>query len=156
MTKLVKGQDNVIPVRVTSLIDYTGFSATLEIKGASKNISNLKSPEAKVVFLASEIASYGESTFGYMTIRDAQGEQHMKMMIQFKVVDSLSEALGFQTISVVIVSKFDYNWNGGGGGGDVPEDVVRKSDFIGIVPAKPTINSCQSTVNSILEAVNQE
>lgn len=151
MVKLIKGQDNVIPVRVTSLMDYSGYSAALEINGTTKKIENIKSKNVSITFTSDEIDEYGNNILGYLTIFDGSGKLHMKMLIQFKVVDTAGDALGFQKISVVIVSSFNYNWSGGGGG----RDVVRKSDFADIEQAKASINSCQKTVNAILDAVSE-
>ena len=151
MVKLIKGQDNVIPVRVTSLMDYSGYSAVLEINGSTKEIGDIKSKNVSITFTSDEIDEYDNSILGYLTIFDGSGKLHMKMLLQFKVVDTAGEALGFQKISVVIVSMFNYNWSEGGG--EVPADVVRKSDFAGIEAAKASIISCQNTVNSILDVV---
>jgi len=154
MIKLIKGQDNVIPIRVTSLMDYSGYSATLEINGTTKEIGDIKSKNVSITFTSDEIDEYGNNILGYLTIFDGSGKLHMKMLIQFKVVDTAGDALGFQKISIVIVSSFNYNWSEGGGGGDVPADVVRKSDFAGIPEAQASINSCKTTVNEILKAVS--
>ena len=151
MVKLVKNQSNRIAISVTSLIDYSGFSASLEVGGITKTIPSLKSANAKVEFSASDIGGMTDFATGYLTVLDGDGKTYVRMMPMFKLVENPAEAVGFQTITVVIVPLFRYE--GGGGGGDVPKDVVRKSDFAGIDKAKASVNSCQTAVNSILDAV---
>lgn len=129
MVKLVKGQANRIPVKVVSLIDYTGFSAVLEMGvGAPKSIPNLKAANAHVDFSEAEIDGMeGEMALGTLTVSNAANEVHMKMLIRFKPVDTYGEAQGFQKISVVIVSAFKYDW--AASGSELPtEEIARMID----------------------------
>ena len=158
MVRLIEGQDNKIPVRVTSLIDYSGFSAKLELGSMTKTVSDLKSASASIEFSASEVDSLDGFAMGHLTVYNASNEVHMKMLVQFSVVASAGAAQGFQKISITIVSLFKYEGGKGGGGGGGGDDgrYVKRSDFDNISPPKNSTNSNTETIKSILDAAKGE
>ena len=123
MVKIIKGEENKIPVRVTSLIDYSGFSAKLAIAGIEKTVAYLgKNP--KVVLSASDVETIGDSNIGTFTVYNADGEVHTVYKLFFGAVDTAPAAIPFNVIRVTIVSTFKYDWSGSGGGsGDLSRRV---------------------------------
>ena len=154
MVKLVRNRDNRIPVKVTSFLNYDGYSASLEVEGLTKTVSNLKSPNAKIVFTEAEVDALDDFVLGHLTVLDKEGKEHEKMLIQIKVVDSEADAIGFQALRMALVSIKAFTYSGGGG--SYGPDVVRRSDFAGVDGAKPSINSCQDTVNNVIDILKGE
>ena len=160
MIKLVKGENNTIQVKVTSLVNYSGFSAMLEVNDTIKNIPNLKVSNPKIDFTAEEVDEIGQDALGYLTVYNAKGEQHVRIMYQFAVVENEADAVGSQKMSVVIVSVPSYTaWSEGSGswGGytPLPKNVITSNDFAGIEEAEPSIESNTDTINKILKAVQK-
>ena len=122
MVKIIKGEENKIPVRVTSLIDYSGFSAKLEIAGLEKTVADL-SKNPKVLLSSSDVETIGASNIGTFTVYNTEGEVHAVYKIFFSAVDSASAAVSFNVIRVTIVASFKYDWYGSGGGGDLSRRV---------------------------------
>lgn len=151
MVRLVKNRDNKVPVKVTSFLNYGGFSATLEVEGLTKTVANLKSANASITFTADEIEGLGEYVLGHLTVFDKNGDEFIKMLTQIQVVESESEALGFQAFRLALVSVKAFTFNGGGS-----RDVVRHSDFADVDTALPSINSCQDTVNNVVGILKGE
>ena len=123
MVKIIKGEENKIPVRVTSLIDYSGFTAKLEVEGIEKSISDL-SKHPKVVLSSSEVEAIGDVNIGTFTVYNADGDVHAVYKLFFQAVDTVPEALSFNVIRITVVSSFEYDWahtsdsGGGSGSGD--------------------------------------
>lgn len=126
MVKIIKGEENKIPVRVTSLIDYSGFTAKLEVEGIEKSISDL-SKHPKVVLSSSEVEAIGDVNIGTFTVYNADGDVHAVYKLFFQAVDTAPEALSFNVIRITVVSSFEYDWahssasgggSGSGGSGD--------------------------------------
>ena len=123
MVKIIKGEENKIPVRVTSLIDYSGFTAKLEVEGIEKSISDL-SKHPKVVLSSSEVEAIGDVNIGTFTVYNAEGDVHAVYKLFFQAVDTVPEALSFNVIRITVVSSFEYDWahtsdsGGGSGSGD--------------------------------------
>ena len=109
MVKIAKGMENKIPIRVVSLIDYSGFSAKLEVNGIEKTVANLSSASPNVVFSAEETDSLGSSAFGRFCIYNKKGEVHVIYKLYFVVVNDPLEIQQFKPIRVVIVSSFNYD-----------------------------------------------
>lgn len=133
MVRVVRGQENKVPVKVTSLIDYSGFSAKLEVNLVEKTVSNLAAKSPIIVLSPSDVASLGNNAFGTFTVYNQSGEVHAVYKIFFKVVDSQSEVQSFGRIRIVIVSSFEYNPGGSGsgsGGGEcsceVPSEIINE------------------------------
>ena len=154
MVRLVKNRDNKVPVKVTSFLNYGGFSATLEVEGLTKTVANLKSANASITFTAAEIDGFGEYVLGHLTVFDKKGDEFVKMLIQIQVVETEEEALGFQAFRMALVSFKAFTFSGGGGGGG--GDVVRHSDFANVNTALPSIISCQDTVNNVVGILKGE
>ena len=123
MVKVVRDMENKIPVKVVSLIDYSGFSAELEINGITKSVENLASAAPSVVLSADEVATLEPSTMGRFTVFNKDGEIHVVYKIYFSVVDSPLEVQGFKPIRIVIVSSFKYEWSQEG---STDEKIARK------------------------------
>ena len=119
MVKLVKDKENRIPVVVTALIDYSGFSATLDLPSTSKSIPALRKANLAVTFSAEEVEGIGEYAVGTLSVYNPDGELHMKSLVTFIPVETERDAVGFQQINVILVSllKFEGSRRGGGGGG---------------------------------------
>lgn len=150
MVKLVRNRDNRVPVKVTSYLDYDGFSASLEVEGLTKTVTNLKTANAKIEFTADEVDALGDFVLGHLTVYDKNGDEFIKMLVQIKVVDTEGDAVGFQAFRMALVSVKAYTYSGGSVN---DPDIVRRSDFEGLEKAKPSINSCQDTINSIVDTI---
>lgn len=109
MVRLVRDKENRISVKVTATVDYTGFSAALSISGIDKGVANLKAKNIRMVFTTSEVAGIGKNAQGILTIYDSKGEVYVKNLVWFETVGTESDAVGYQTISVVLVSMKQQN-----------------------------------------------
>lgn len=108
MVKIVRDMENKIPIKVDSLIDYTGFSAELEVNGITKSVSNLATKSPYIVFSAGEVESLNPAAFGIFTVYNKKGEVHIVYKIYFSVVDNQIEIQQFKPIRIVIVGAFKY------------------------------------------------
>ena len=151
MVRLVKNRDNKVPVKVTSFLNYGGFSAPLEVEGLTKTVPNLKSANASITFTADEIEGLGEYVLGHLTVYDKNGDEFIKMLTQIQVVETEAEALGFHAFRMALVSVKAFTFNGDGG-----KDVVRHSEFANVETALASINSCQDTVNNVVGILKGE
>lgn len=124
MVRVVRGQENKVPVKVTSLIDYSGFSAKLEVNVIEKTVSNLAAKSPIIVLSSSDVAALGNNAFGTFTVYNPSGEVHAVYKIFFNVVDSQSEVQSFGRIRIVIVSSFEYNPGGSGSG--IPSEIINE------------------------------
>lgn len=156
MIRLVRGKQNRVVVDVKSSIDISGFSAYLAIGSALKQISALTKGKTTIELSAAETdAIENGEPYGTFAICNAEGKIYMLMLPQFQVVDEDGRLpiAGYQTLPVTIVST---TVGLSSTGGDTPSgDYVRKSDFDGIEDANPSINSCQSTINEMLEGIRK-
>ena len=132
MIKLIKGIENQIPVVVTSLIDYAGFSAILELKDGYKEIPDLRK-NPSVTFSPSEVDVMEGEVVGALNVYNKDGELHMRSLVPFTTVDSERDAAGSQKIFITLVSliKYEGSRRDSGGGSDDP-DLVRHSEFSGL------------------------
>lgn len=128
MVKVVRGTENTVPIKVVSLIDYTGFHAELEINGGVKTVDSLSAKSPNVVLSAEDVESIVPSTFCRFTIYNAKGEVHVIYKICFSVVDSPLEVQNFKPIRVVIVSSFNYD--GINSDRDIAREVEKTVDAI--------------------------
>lgn len=136
MVKLVRNKENAIPVNVTALIPYAGFSATLDIEGIyRKDIHNLKTANPKFEFSTSDVDKIGEDGItGTLTVINNSGKIHTISRVTFAAVDDEREAAGFQAIYLPIVSLLKYmgsrrDGGGGGGGGGGGDEYVSHQEF---------------------------
>ena len=115
MVRLVRDKINKIAVRVTSTVDYTGFSASLSLGGATKDIPNLKASNIRLTFSPEEISEIGQGMDGTLTVLNANGDVYVKNRVRFISVSTEGEAAGYQKISIVLVSMSGYAPGTGGG-----------------------------------------
>lgn len=108
MVKLVRGQTNRIAVKVTATINYTGFSAVLRVNGFEKKIPTLKDSSIYIDFTADEVFALGEGYEGELTVFNAKNEAYIKNLVYFGPVETLSDAIGYQKIPIVLVSMVKY------------------------------------------------
>lgn len=153
MVKLVKNRVNKIPVVVTAIIGYAGFSATLELNGATKTISNLKVANPSVEFTEDEIESIGaDGAVGLLTVRNDKGEVHTVCQVNFSAVDDEREAAGFQKIYLTLVSLLKYMGSRRSGGGDDPSDPATKAD---VQRVQDSVDAVARTVSVVSQQVTE-
>ena len=130
MVRVVKDMENKIPIKVVSLIDYTGFSAELEVNGITKSVSNLASKDPSVTFSADETSSISPAAFGKFTVYNGKGEVHIVYKIYFSTVDTTDDIQQFKPIRIVIVGSFKYDGIDSGSDEDIARKVVEVVDSI--------------------------
>jgi hypothetical protein len=112
------------------LIDYTGFSAELEVNGITKSVSNLASKAPSIMFSVDETSSISPAAFGRFTVYNKKGEVHIVYKIYFSTVDSLDEVQQFKPIRIVIVGSFKYDGIDSGSDEEIERKVVEVVDSI--------------------------
>lgn len=156
MVKLVKNRVNKIPVKVTAIIDYTGFSASLSVGGITKNIEDLKARSLAIEFSPEEIDAIGEGALGTLVVQNTEGKTHISSSVQFKVIDSDTEAAGFQVLRTVLVSMLPLYGSRRSGGGDIPPDIeelIKKEVHLEVDKAMEGIDEkIEADVNEIFES----
>lgn len=163
MVRLIKNQTNTISVRVTATIDYTGFSATVSVAGVTKEIPDLTASGIKLEFSAADADAVGEGMEGVISVFNAAGEPYINSRAWFAEVDTKEDAIGFQEISIVLVSVRLVPQSGGGGDIDkkvheaVEEAMEEQAErFENIDDAKASVNSCKATINDILDKLKPQ
>lgn len=131
MIKLVREKVNRVSVGVTAIIDYSGFSATLDLLGSTKTLSDLSAKNLWLEFSPSEVEKIEDTTYGTLTVLNKENKIHTKCLVTFSAVDTEREAAGWQRLIITLVALLKYEGSrrdpsggggGGGGGGDDPED----------------------------------
>ena len=130
MIKLVKEKVNRVSVGVTAIIDYSGFSATLELMGISKTLSDLSAKNLWLEFSPAEVENIEETTYGTLTVLNKERKIHSKCLVTFSAVDTEREAAGWQRLIITLVSLLKYEGSRrdpqGGGGGDIDPEKIRE------------------------------
>ena len=131
MIKLVREKVNRVSVGVTAIIDYSGFSATLDLLGSTKTLSDLSAKNLFIEFSASEVEKVKDTTYGTLTVLNKEGKVHSRCLVTFSAVDDEREAAGWQRLIITLVALLKYEGSrrdpsGGGGGGDVDPDEIRE------------------------------
>ena len=130
MVRVVKGIENKIPIEVVSLIDYTGFSAELEVNNITKSVSNLAARNPFIIFSVDEISSISPSASGRFIVYNKKGEIHIVYRIYFTTVDNSDEIQQFKSIRIVIAGSFRYDGMNSGSDEDIAKKVVEVVDSI--------------------------
>lgn len=108
MVRLVRDKENRISVKVTATVDYTGFSATLRVAGANKSIANLKAGNLRLDFTPEAVNEIGSGAEGFITVFNKKGDIYVTNRVWFSAVDNEGDAVGYQKISIVLVSMLKY------------------------------------------------
>ena len=108
MIKLVKEKVNRVSVGVTAIIDYSGFSATLDLLGTSKTLSDLSSKNLWIEFSPADVEKIEDTTYGTLTVLNKEGKVHSKCLVTFSSVDSEREAAGWQRLIITLVALLKY------------------------------------------------
>lgn len=156
MIRLVQGQENTITVEVGSSINLTGYSVQIMFSSTPKIISSISDGGSYAVkFSAADVEAIGAGRLlGAVVVLDGEGKAYQQMYVDVEVVsqEEATRAIGRNVIPIYLAA----NWvgmagDGGGGGGDL-SDYVKKAAFNGISDPKNSVNSCASTLTTVIHA----
>ena len=153
MIKLVRNQSNKISVDVTATIDYTGFTASLLVVGVEKDLGNLKAGNARIEFSPEEVDLIGDGSAGYVTVRTGAGDVYIVNQVWFAPVNSRDEAVGYQALSIVLVSKIKYEGGKQQTSADIEKMIDEKVDE---TVDRVMTESIDAKVEEIVDAVIDE
>jgi hypothetical protein len=151
MIKLVKEKVNRVTVGVTAIIDYSGFSATLDLMGTTKTLSDLSDKNLWIEFSPSDVAKVEETTYGTLTVLNKEGKVHSRCLVTFSAVDTEREALGWQRLIITLVALLKYEGSRRGGGGD-PSDPATKAD---VQKVQDSVDALSLTVDNVSTQVTE-
>lgn len=123
MITLSRGKTNRVGLKVSAVESLANFTASIAACGTYKTVVTDDRGEAVFVFSASEVESVTsalEGEYGTLTITDGDGEERIKAIPCFRLMENdIGITDRDRTIFVSLPKKVKTATAGGGGGGDI-------------------------------------